>query len=383
MATAHLMVGTKKGAFIYTADSARRNWQLSEPILTGWSVFHAAADIRRDTPRLYLAANHWAWGPSVAKSDDLGKNWDWRSTGLGFPQDMGVTVQNVWNVRPGLESEPGVVYAGVQPAGLFRSEDWGQTWEPVDALNRHPMRERWSGTGGGDSCVHSIEIDPRDASRIYTAVSAGGCYRTDDGGNTWEQFSQTAVPTTEKAIEFTKAVMEQFPDAVPPDVDPLAVNEMHKLRIDLKKPDRMWAQAHVGVFLSEDDGTSWSDVTHGLPSFHGFPMAVTRRGPDAAYVVPLAMNGVMDNFRVCPGQFTVYRTRDAGKSWEACTSGLPGPGDYQSAYREGMDTDGQDPEGVYVGTSNGEVYGSIDGGESWQRLPGTLPPILSVTCAVW
>jgi photosystem II stability/assembly factor-like uncharacterized protein len=134
------------------------------------------------------------------------------------------------------------------------------------------------------------------------------------------------------------------------------------------------------VFRSQDAGVTWKDVTEGLPSFHGFPIAVTRRGPDAAYVVPLQYES--DNFRVCPGQFTVYRTRDGGSSWDRLTDGLPGPNDYQSAYREGMDTDGLDPEGVYVGTSNGEVYASADGGDHWQRLPGTLPPVLSVTCAV-
>ena len=130
---------------------------------------------------------------------------------------------------------------------------------------------------------------------------------------------------------------------------------------------------------SDHRAENWQDVTHGLPSFHGFPIAVTRRAPDGVYVVPLEFES--DNFRVCPGQLAVYRTRDAGATWERLTCGLPGPHDYQSVYREGLDTDGLDPEGVYVGTSNGQVYGSTDGGDHWQRLPGTLPPILSVTCA--
>ncbi len=125
------------------------------------------------------------------------------------------------------------------------------------------------------------------------------------------------------------------------------------MRLDAKNPDRIWTQTHVGVFRSDDRGVTWADVTHGLPSFHGFPIAVTRRAPDAAFVVPLAFAGLYDNFRVCDGQFAVYRTRDAGASWEPLTRGLPGPHDYQSVYREGLDTDGLDPEGVYVGTSNG------------------------------
>jgi hypothetical protein len=152
------------------------------------------------------------------------------------------------------------------------------------------------------------------------------------------------------------------------------------MRLDPKNPDRLWGQSHIGVFRSDMDAKNWQDMTHGLPSFHGFPIAVTRREPDAVFVVPLEFEAA--NFRVCRGQFAVYRTRDSGCTWERLTCGLPGPNDYQSVYREGLDTDGLEQEGVYVGTSNGEVYASADGGDHWQRLPGTLPPILSVTCAV-
>jgi photosystem II stability/assembly factor-like uncharacterized protein len=388
-----VLVGTKKGAFIYTSDAARRNWQVSDPILTGWTIHHMNADTRNSRPRLYMAANHWAWGPSVAKSDDGGKNWDYNSRGLGFPQDMDVRMQNVWNVAIGHASEPGVIYAGVQPAGVFRSEDYGESWQGVDGLNRNPYRQYWSGTGGGDSCANSIEIDPRDPKHMFVAISSGGSYVTHDGGNDWKLFSLTAIPTNDKARKWMAQMeteMANPPPAMPeipqpprpPGVDPLAIDEMHKMRIDRKNPDRIWTQTHVGVFRSDDAGGTWHDVTNGLPSFHGFPIAITKRQPDAAYVVPLAYADFWDNFRVCDGQFTVYRTRDGGKKWEPLTKGLPGPHDYQSVYREGLDTDGMDPEGVYCGTSNGEVFASIDGGDSWQRLPGTLPPILSVTAAV-
>jgi hypothetical protein len=384
MARVRLLVGTKKAAFIYTADERREAWQLSDPIYTGWSVYHMAADLRRGDVRLYAAANHWAWGPSVAKSADIGKTWDYRSTGLAFAKDSGKVMQNVWNVRPGLDSEPGVVYAGTQPAGLFRSEDGGRTWAPVSALNDGEYSKSWSGSGGGDSCAHSIVIDPRDAKRMYVAVSSGGSYVTEDGGATWKIFSHAAIVRNERGVEFTTEISKLFPDAPrPDDMDPLAIDEMHKLWIDPKDPDRLWTQTHVGVFRSDDRGATFEDVTAGLPSFHGFPIAVTRREPDAAFVVPLAFAGINDNFRVCDGQFAVYRTRDLGKTRQPMTDGLPGPNDYQSAYREGLDTDGQSPEGVYVGTSNGQVYASIDGGDHWQRLPGTLPPILSVTAAAW
>ncbi|MBF6600853.1 MAG: exo-alpha-sialidase [Dehalococcoidia bacterium] len=376
-----VLVGTRKGAFIYTSDRSRESWDISEPILPGWAVYQMAIDGRGDAPRFYAAANHWAWGRSVAKSDAGAKDWDVRSEGLGFPQDMGVTVGNVWHVTPGLASEPGVVYAGTQPAGLFRSDDWGASWKPVDELNRSEERKYWLGSGGGDSALHSIEVDPRDARRIYVAVSAGGGYTTRDGGTTWEIFSHAAIPQTMSARQFVKELMEMFPEQeIRPGIDPMAIDEMHNMRLDQKNPDRIWAQTHVGVFRSDDQGVTFEDVTEGLPSFHGFPLAVTKRGPDATYVVPLEFQE--NNFRVCPGQFAVYRTADLGKTWERLTTGLPGPHDYQSAYREALDTDGVEREGVYVGTTNGEVHASADGGDHWQRLPGTLPPILSVTAGV-
>ena len=386
MTRVSVLVGTRKGAFVYSSDEKRERWQISEPIMPGHSVYHMAADLRRDPPRLYAASNHWAWGRSVARSDDMGKSWEQRNPGLGFPEDMGVTIQNVWHVAPGHPGEPGVVYAGTQPAGLFRSEDWGESWAPVESLNRHKYREAWSGSGGGDSCLHSVVIDPRDASHMYAAISTGGTYATSDGGRTWGISSHRVLATTAMAKQMEADFAARFPEIVegfqlPPNVDPAAADEFHKLRIDPKRPDRLWGQAHIGVFRLDEGSGGWRDVTEGLPSFHGFPLAVTRREPDAVFVVPLEFES--NNFRVCSGQLTVYRTADAGKSWERLTNGLPGPNDYQSAYREGLDTDGLDPEGVYVGTTNGEVYASADGGDHWQRLPGTLPPILSVTAATF
>lgn len=377
-----VLVGTRKGAWMYTSDERRRDWHISEPIMPGWSVYHMSADLRGPRPRLFAAANHWAWGPSVARSDDLGKSWEQRSPGLAFPKDMGLTVANTWHVVPGHESQPGLVYAGTEPAGLFRSEDSGESWVPVDSLNRHEFRQFWGPTGGDpDSCVHSIEVDPRDGSRFYVSISSGGTFYTEDNAKTWQFRNHSVLATTKMARD----MMERFADAfaqpnLPPNVDPASADEFHRVRIDLKKPDRLWGQAHIGVFRTDDRGEKWTDVTEGLPSFHGFPIAVTKRNPDAVFVVPLQFEA--DNFRVVPGQFAVWRTMDQGKSWQKLTNGLPGPNDYQSALREAMDTDGLESEGVYVGTSNGMVYASPDLGEHWLELPGRLPPILSVTTAV-
>jgi photosystem II stability/assembly factor-like uncharacterized protein len=396
-----LLIGTRKGAWTYTSPN-RKSWSVSQPMLPGWTFNDMAADLRRDPPRLYAAANHWAWGPSVAKSDDLGENWDYRSTGLAFPPDMAAfvnglpkrpdpipgdwgttapgTIGSVWTVSPGHESQPGVVYAGTQPAGLFRSEDWGESWTPIESINRHESRRWWSGTGGGDSCLHSIHTDPRDPAHIYLCVASGGSYESKDDGQTWDLITHKAIVTNTQGAKLMQELVEQFPMELPPGMDPAAVDELHRMRQDQKNPDVLWGQAHFGVFRTADGGANWQDVTEGLPSFHGFPIAVTRKGPDAAFVVPLDYG--QDNFRVAPGQFAVYRTTDKGQTWDRLTNGLPGPHDYQSVYREAMDTDTFDPAGVYVGTTNGEIYASADMGDSWQRLPGTLPPILSVTAAV-
>ena len=380
---AHILVGTRKGAWIYTSDEKRAQWTVSAPMMPGWTVNHMAVDTRHDPPRIYAAANHWAWGPSVAWSDDGGATWEKRSPGLAFPEDMGIAVAATWHVEPGHADQPGVVYAGTQPAGFFKSEDWGESWKSVDSLNRHQWRELWGPTGSvGDSSLHSLQVDPRDPNRIYAAISSGGTFVTEDAGASWELCSHGIVVTTPAAKELLAEIAEMFPQPeLPPDVDPAAMDEFHKFRIDLKNPDRLWGQSHFGVFMSEHRGQGWQDVTSNLPSFHGFPLAVTKQGPDAVFVLPIEYGA--DNFRVVPGQFTVWRTTDQGKTWQGMTDGLPGPDDYQSAYREGMDTDGLSPEGVYVGTTNGQVFGSSDMGEHWQRLPGTLPPIVSVTAAAW
>lgn len=376
-----VLVGTRKGAWVYTSDAKRERWEMSEPLFPGWTVYHMDIDLRRDNPRIYAAANHWAWGRSVARSDDMGKTWEQRSPTLAFPKDMEISVGNVWLVKPGHESQPGVVYAGTQPGGMFKSEDWGESWSSVDSLNRHKYRQFWNPTGGGDSCVHSIEIDPRDANRVYAAVSSGGTYFTENGGETWDLCSHGIVVTTPAAKEFLASIADMFPQPkLPEDVDPAALDEFHKFKIDPKSPDRLWGQSHVGVFKSEHRGKDWLDVTAGLPSFHGFPIAVTKRNPDAVFVVPIEYGA--DNFRVVRGQFAVWRTSDQGTTWEKLTKGLPGPDNFQSAYRESMDTDGLESEGVYVGTTNGHVYASADTGETWTQLPGTLPPILGVTAVV-
>ncbi len=386
MAVVKLLVGTRKGAFIYTSDERRERWELSQLLFPGWQVYDVVADLRDVTPRFYACGNHSVWGPFVAKSADLGETWETRSEGLGFPPDMKTSINSVWNVVPGSVDRPGVVFAGTAPPGLFRSEDWGRSWSSVDSINNHEHRRFWQPIAGtappdaeltiaGGPPVQSIQIDPRDPDHMYVAIS--GAYVTLDGARTWRLFSHRAISDSEQA----KVFVSQAAGRTPPGIDPAAAHDMHCLRIDLKRPDRLWTQAHLGVFRSDDGGRSWQDVTDGLPSFHGFPIVITRRDPDAAFVVPLDASGANPRTAV-DGQLAVYRTTDSGGTWTRLTGGLPGPDDYQSVYREAMDTDGIEPEGIYFGTSHGQVYCSKDLGEHWTRLPGTLPPVLSVGVAV-
>jgi photosystem II stability/assembly factor-like uncharacterized protein len=327
-------------------------------MLTGWAIYHMVADTRSTTPRLLATANSAWWGPSVARSDDGGATWDQRCEGLGFPRDMGIALGNVWHLRLGLDSQPGVVFAGTDPAGVFRSDDSGVSWASVEGINRHKLRPFWRPVPGVEQGVmevwmeegedaaqaildhidepieddltrrraavqndlggmaHSIEIDPRDASRMYVSISAGGSYVTSDGGETWEMFQHQPDPVEPVG----EALISQLAANVDASVDPAAHFDMHTMRLDPKRPDRLWGQAHTGVYRSDDGGRTWVDASPDLPTFHAFPIAVTRREPDAAFIVPL----VNDDFRVAGGQLTVYRTRDAGASWGATDRGTAG-----------------------------------------------------------
>jgi photosystem II stability/assembly factor-like uncharacterized protein len=356
-----LLVGTMKGAFVLRSTAARSRWEVGGPYFPGQAIYALAYDGRGSTRRLWAGTGSEHWGPMLSSSDDFGETWTQpEQSPLRFPEDTGATLKRIWQIRPGRTGEPGVLYAGVEPAALFESRDGGTTWSLVRGLYDHPHRAQWQ-PGGGGLGLHTVLPDPVNADRMWVAISTGGVYRTDDGGRTWQARN--------------RGVRAQFL----PDPDPEFGQCVHKIALNPSRPTRLFLQNHWGLYRSDDAGDSWQDIANGVPSDFGFPIVAHPHDPDTAYIVPLES----DMFRCTPeGRLRVYRTRDAGGSWEALTKGLPQQHALETVLRDALDADALDPAGVYFGTRNGTVYGSSNGGASWSVAIDGLPPVVCVKAAV-
>jgi len=351
-----LMVGTSKGLFLYHSDRDRQTWRVEGPFLDGLEVNHATFD--RRTGAVYATANSPWFGSRLAYSRDMGKTWQ-ESRGLGFSPESGLKLDRLWHIEPGRPSEPGVVYCGVAPAALFRSDDGGETWEEVTGLTSHPSRPDWQ-PGAGGLCLHTIVLDPVQSGRMWVAISSAGAFRTDDGGLTWQAVNKN----------LRRAEMEAYPEWG---------QCVHDVVLAAGGNSRLYLRNHSCVYRSDDGADTWQDITAGLPSDFGFPIAAHPRDPDTAYVIPL-QNA---DFRCPPeGKLRVFRAQDAGRTWQPLSRGLPQRGAYMGIYREGLCTDELEPAGVYFGTNTGHLYVSADEGDRWRRLTATLPPIYSVSAAV-
>jgi photosystem II stability/assembly factor-like uncharacterized protein len=352
-----ILAGTRKGLFLLRSDDERRAWKVEGPVLTGWEVFHATRD-RRDGA-LLACTNNWVYGANVHRSADGGANWE-RSEGLGLPEGSELTLEKTWHVEPGHESQPDTLWLGGAPGVLFRSDDRGESWQVVPGILEHPTREKWN-PGAGGLCCHSISLDPDDPERLFIAISAAGGFRSEDGGETWTPVNKNV------AAEF-------FPDNPYPEVGQC----VHKLLVHPERPERVWQQNHCGVYRSDNRGDDWVRLDgNGLPSSFGFALAIHPRDPDTAWVVP---EEGAENRVTCNGKLGVYRTRDAGESWELRPAQDAA---WVAILREDGASDWLDPVGVYVGTQSGSVFVSPDEGETWIEAARHLPPVLSVEVAEW
>lgn len=355
-----LAVGTKKGLFLgWSTD--RYTWEWEGPHHSMAAVAALAIDTRRSPVRLLVGGRNEHWGPAVFTSDDLGRTWEEESGGsIAFPADAGADVEQVWQLQPGPASRPDEVWAGVEPSALFRSDDGGRTYSLVRALWDHPHRLDWH-PGAGGQCLHTVLPHPEDASRVLVAMSTGGVYVTEDAGDSWNPSNRgVGAPfMPEPAPEYGQCV--------------------HKVVRDTEDPDLLVLQNHGGVFRSTDGGATWHDATEGLPATFGFGLTRTP-GPDGAFFLfPLSAD--LSRFPV-NGRAGVYRSIDGGRAWSDSSAGLPESGFHTIVLRDALTTDAADPAGVYLGTRSGEVWGSTDGGGSWNQLVSHLPDVLCVRTAV-
>jgi hypothetical protein len=354
-----LAIGTRKGLFLAHSEN-RRKWSLEGPHFPMQAIYAVAIDRRGPGVRLLVGADSEHWGPSVFHSDTHGNSWHEPEQGsLRFPAETGAALARVWQLQPGLDYEPDVVWAGVEPAALFRSTDGGVTYSLVEGLWNHPHRPHWF-PGGGGLCLHTIVTDPRDPSRLMVGVSTGGVYRTEDGGATWTA-SNTGIDA-----RFLPDPQPEFGQCV------------HKIARHPGRPDQLFLQNHGGVYRSDDGGLTWTDIAGGLPADFGFPMVAHPQRPGTAYVFPL----VADANRMPPDACArVYRTADAGETWEPLAGGLPQEHAYTTVLRDAMCADDGERTGIYFGTRNGEVYALLDGEGSWTEVASHLPDVLCVRAA--
>jgi photosystem II stability/assembly factor-like uncharacterized protein len=365
MSTVRVLVGTRKGAFILTSDATRERWDISGPLFAGWEIYHLKGS-PADPNRLYASQSSGWFGQQIQRSNDGGQTWE--PVGNTFVYD-GVPgthqwydgtphpweFKRVWHLEPSLP-DPDTVYAGVEDAALFRSIDGGQTWQELPEL-RGVKGHLWQ-PGAGGMCLHTIVLDPSHPERIFIAISAAGVFRTDDAGKTWRPMNRGLKSPYEL-----------------PDPHAEVGHCVHRIAMHQSRPGVLFMQKHWDVMRSDDAGESWHEVSGNLPTDFGFPIEVHAHEPDTIYVVPIKS----DSEHYPPdGKLRVYRSRTGGHEWEALTTGLPQRDCYVNVLRDAMAVDALDACGVYFGTTGGQVYASADAGDSWTPIVRDLPAVVSV-----
>ena len=367
-----VLVATRKGAWLFHGDVARKTWRADGPHFLGHVISHVVLD-PRDGRTLLAAAKTGHLGPTVFRSTDLGRTWKEAAQPPAFAKapagDQGRTVDHTFWLTPGHASEPDAWYAGTSPQGLFRSGDGGVTWQPFSSINDDPQFRKWMGTvqdGTPDGPkLHSIIVDPRDSRHLFFAMSGGGVHESVDGGRTWALLL--------KGLD----VVEGFDRSNP------AVHDPHCIRICPSNPDRLYQQNHCGIYRLDRPSDTWVRIGKNMPGRVGdigFPLVVHPRDADTAWVFP--MDGTAVWPRTSPdGRPAVYATRNAGTTWQRLDAGLPAKQAWWTVKRQAMTGDAADPVGLYFGTTSGELWMSRDEGRRWACIARHLPEIYAVEAA--
>ena len=387
MSGVRVLVGTKKGAFILSADGKRNNWTVDGPFFAGWEIYHLKGS-PVDPNRIYASQTSGWFGQVVQRSDDGGKTWMQPGVPVGekpadawppkpsnrFAYDVSPEsgkpltthqwydgtqhpweFKRVWHFEPSL-TDPNTVFAGIEDAALFKSADGGESWHELSGLRGHGTGPMWQ-PGAGGMCLHTVILDPSNPDRIYIAISAAGAFRTDDGGKTWRPIN--------------KGLKSQFI----PDPNAETGHCVHHIAMNPSRPNVLFMQKHWDVMRSDDAGDNWREVSGNLPTDFGFVIDVHAHEPETVYVVPIKSDS--EHFPI-DGKLRVFRSRSGGNEWEALEKGLPQKDCYVNVLRDAMAVDSLDKCGVYFGTTGGQVYASADSGDTWTPIVQNLPSVLSV-----
>ncbi|HEX4331372.1 MAG TPA: glycosyl hydrolase [Usitatibacter sp.] len=368
----HVLVATRKGLFALHGDAARENWSIEGPHFLGQVVNHAVLD-PRDGRTVVAAVKAGHLGHTVFRSEDRGATWNEAARPPSFEKaesGEGETVSHVFWLTPGPASQEGRWYAGTSPAGLFRSDDAGRTWEGIAGFNAHPDRRKWIGPPGDappdGNTLHSLNVDPFDPDHLYIGLSAGGVFETRDRGDSWTPLN--------------RGVSADFL----PDPDSPYGHDPHCLRVHPKARDVVYHQNHCGIYRLERADNRWTRIGDNMPrdvGDIGFPLVLHPRDPKTAWVFPMDGGTVWPRMPI-GGKPAAYVTRDAGSSWKRQDKGLPAEQGWFTVKRQAMTNDALDPVGLYFGTTGGEVWGSFDEGESWRCLHRHLPHIYAIEAAL-
>jgi photosystem II stability/assembly factor-like uncharacterized protein len=339
MTAVRLLVGTRKGAFILTADGARQDWRVAGPFFAGWEIYHVKGS-PADPNRLYASQSSGWFGQILQRSDDGGQTWEFK---------------RVWHLEPS-PNNPDHVYAGVEDAALFHSTDGANSWSELSGLRGHGTGPDWQ-PGAGGMCLHSILIDPANHARLFIAISAAGAFRSEDAGATWTPINRG------------------LRSAHIPDPEAEIGHCVHHLAMHPSRPNTLFMQKHWDVMRSDDAGNSWHEISGNLPTDFGFAIELHAHEPETLYVVPIKSDS--EHFPL-DGKLQVWRSRTGGHEWQPLTAGLPQANCYVNVLRDAMAVDTLDSCGIYFGTTGGQVYASADSGETWTPIVQNLPAVLSV-----